>query len=131
MKRTRFARAAAHLLVALGIAVMVCAVGCGHRTSVPEEIAVEEVPGALDNAFVKAEPGTRQLVRQVTGNLNAQNYPLAYRQLQSLSSRSGLTPQQSQMAARALLSVNQRLQAAQRQGDPMAANELKRYRVTK
>ncbi len=105
--------------------------GCNRSTPPPTPLPVQEIPAALEKAFSKAKPETKDLARQVVACVQAQDYSKAFQSIQNLASQPGLTKAQANVATRATLTVNSLLQAAETRGDKQAAQILKVYRTDK
>ncbi len=91
----------------------------------------EQIPGTVTNAFREAAPEVKNLADEVAASLHNQEEPKAFWELQELSARPDLTPEQREAALRATLALNIRLQAAAAKGDKNAEEMLQRYRATK
>jgi hypothetical protein len=127
MKQLLMAKTSLALLLALTFAV-----ACKQESSAPAPLPIEQVPAALLKAFTKAKPEAKELVNQIVGALQAQDYSKAYLELQNLAARSGLDKEQQSITGRSVLTVNGLLQqAAQTKGDTKAAETLKTYRINK
>ena len=118
------------LLCAL-LFIVAVSVGCSRSSAPLTPLAAEQIPTALQEAFAKAKPETRELVNQATAALQAQDYSKVFFALQTLSGQSGLNKKQQTAANRALLTANNLLQAAQAKGDAQAAETLNSYRANK
>ena len=112
--------------------ILTVAVGCNRSSSgPPESLPIEQVPTALLKAFTKAKPEAKDLVNEIVGALQAQDYSKAYLALQTLAARPGLDKEQISVTTRGSLTVNGLLQTAQSKGDAQAAETLKSYRINK
>jgi hypothetical protein len=85
----------------------------------------------MEKAFANAKPEAKEVVAQVVSALQSQDYPKASLGMQTLSGVADLTKEQRLLAARASLSINERLQSAQAQGDEKAAEVLRFQHSTK
>jgi hypothetical protein len=116
---------------------LVCAVlialaaGCGRKRAVPEGIPQQEVPSTIQSAFSEATPEVKAAADEVVRSIQNQEATKAFLRLQQLSSRPDLTAEQSDAAARAMVSVRVQLQAAAARGDKAATEILELYRSTK
>lgn len=119
------------LLVLFFSATALVISGCSREPAPPETIAIGAVPAALQKAFSKTTPTSKQMVDQIVEQLKVPNYALAISTLQALSSQSGLTKDQNRVVASSLLAVNQELQTAQAKGDATATRTLQNYRANK
>ncbi len=116
------------LAVVLGLTL---GVGCNRSTPPPTPLPAQEIPAALEKAFNKAKPDTKDLANQVAAAVQAQDYSKAFLAIQSLANRPGLSKDQVFVTSRATLTVNSLLQTAETKGDKKAAQTLKSYRVDK
>lgn len=116
------------LAVVLGLTF---GLGCNRSSPPPTPLSVQEIPAALEKAFSKAKPETRDLANQVVTSVQAQDYSKAFPALQNLAGRPGLTKDQVSVTSRATLTVNSLLQAAETKGDQKAAQTLTIYRRDK
>jgi hypothetical protein len=105
--------------------------GCSKSTPPPTPLTVGELPAALEKAFSTAQPELKDLAHQVVAAVQGGDYPKAFRTIQTLASKPGLTKEQVNTTARATLTVNSLLQAAESKGDARAAQTLKTYRGDK
>jgi hypothetical protein len=92
---------------------------------------VDQFAVTFNKAFAGAKAETKDLAAQVVTAVQAQDYSKAFAQLQSLTSAPGLTKGQQSVLARALLTVNELLAAAQSQGDQKATQTLQIYQKNK
>jgi hypothetical protein len=97
----------------------------------PTALAPEQVPAAVETAFKDAPAEAKSSASQVVNSLQGKDEVKAFFELQNLSSRTDLTPEQRQAATRSMLSLNERLRAAAAQGDQRAADALQVYRSSK
>ncbi|MDA1272774.1 MAG: hypothetical protein O2960_01805 [Verrucomicrobia bacterium] len=105
--------------------------GCVKDPAPPQPIAVADAPESLQEAFKGAGPEVAQLVNDIVGALGKKNFGKASLALQSLSGRSDLTPDQLDLAARAMLSVNEALAEQANSGNEEAQKTLQFKRMTK
>ncbi len=112
------------------IACLLMAVGCGEKKAA-EPLAVEQVPNAVENAFKEAPPEVKNSANEVIAAVQGKDEPKALVDLQNLSARSDLTPEQREAANRSIISLNQKLSEAAAQGDQRAAQALEVYRARK
>ena len=108
-----------------------CGLGCKPKTSTPTPLPVEQLPAALEKAFSEAPAEAKELAGQVIAFIKAQDYSKAHPQMRALAATPNLTPEQLNVTARGLLTLNGLLQSAEAQGDQTAAQALQNYRVTK
>jgi hypothetical protein len=105
--------------------------GCNQASKPPAPLPLEQLPAALDKAYSKAAPDTKDLAVAVSAAVQSQDYSKAYVGLQSLLGKSGLTREQADVTTRGMLSVHDALQAAQAKGDAAAAQTLEVQRRDK
>ncbi|MDW8309628.1 MAG: hypothetical protein RMK20_09665 [Verrucomicrobiales bacterium] len=118
-------------LTSILLLALACGVGCNRSAAPPAPLRVEELPGALETAFARAQPDVKALANQIVVAVQARNYPKAFASLQTLSRSPGLTDEQLTILARATLTINALLQDARAEGDPQAARTLNTYRSQK
>jgi hypothetical protein len=112
--------------------VMALGLGCSRSVPPPSPLTEQELPGAIEKAFATGkQPEAMDLSSQVVSAFQAKDYTKAFWAIQTLASVPGLTKDQANVAARASLTINSLLQAAQAQGDAKATQTLKRYLETK
>lgn len=114
------------LLLVLGLAA-----GCNKSSVSPEPISLEALSPALNKAFTKAAPDTKEVVSQIGAELSTQDFTKAYFDLQYLAAKSGLSREQGSVLSRGLFCVNTLLQSAQAKGDQTAARALHWQRAHK
>ncbi len=85
----------------------------------------------MDQTFQKAKPEVKAAAGQVVTAVQSQDYAQAAAAVQSLSSRPDLTKDQRLLTARAMLTINGLLEAAQAKGDEKAAAALKYQHMSK
>ena len=101
--------------------------GCRKDVRPPTPLPVDQFAVTFNKAFAGAKAETKDLAAQIVTAVQAQDYSKAFAQLQSLTSAPGLTKDQQSVLARALLTVNNLLTAAQSQGDQKAAQTIQTY----
>src|SRR5215211_5713043 len=78
--------------------------GCDKASApAPQPFAAEEVPGAMQNAFSKAQPELKQLADQCVALFQAKDYAKAFNMMQILVAKPGLDKDQINVTARATL----------------------------
>jgi hypothetical protein len=102
--------------------------GCDRASKPLPPLPLDQVPAALEKAFSKAEPDTKDLARSVAASVRSQDYAKAYADLQSLIGKPKISREQSEVAARGMLAVHQALEEAQEKGDAAAAQTLQNNR---
>jgi hypothetical protein len=119
-------------LVSLGLTVWVVGAGCGHnQTAPPKSLVSEQVAPTIETAFKKARPEIREAANNAVAAIQNQDEPRAFIQLQALSIRPDLTPEQRTATARSMMTVLGRLQMAAANGNKVAEEMLKQYRASK
>ena len=113
------------------ILLMLGAAGCDKGSTLQTPLPVAELPAAFGKAFSKAKPEIKGLADQVVKDVQAQDYPKAFQDIQSLAAQLNLTKEQSSAIGRATLTINELLQAAQAKGDEKAAATIENYRRNK
>lgn len=117
---------------ALALLLLVNAgLGCRKNAPSPVPLPVNEFATTFNPAFARAKAETKELAAQIVAAVQAQDYSTAFAQLQALTSAPSLTKGQQGVLARALLTVNELLAAAQSQGDQKAAQTLQIYQKNK
>ena len=111
--------------------ILVVGAGCNRSTKPPAPLPLEQMPAALEKAFSKAAPDTKDLAGAVGASVQSQDYPKAYLGLQDLLGKPSLSREQSDVIARSMLTVHEALQAAQAKGDAGAAQTLEVQRLNK
>jgi hypothetical protein len=101
--------------------------GCRKDVRPPSPLPADQFAATFNKAFAGAKAEAKDLAAQIVTAVQAQDYPKAFAQLQSLTSAPGLTKGQQSVLARALLTVNDLLAAAQSQGDQKAAQTIQTY----
>jgi len=102
------------LLLALAVA------GC-EKNKAPQPLAVDQIPVAMNQAFAKASTERKELVERAVSALQNKELSKALMVVEGLCAVPDLTLEQRETASRALLTLNQELQAAAQKGDKAAA----------
>ncbi len=110
---------------------LACLTACSKSNQPPPPLSLQELPGALQQAFAKGKPAAQQALQPVLLALQTNGYASALAGLQNLSGVPGLTRKQANVAAAGLVTVNNALQEAQSQGDQEAAQALQFFRKNK
>jgi hypothetical protein len=113
------------------VSAMIIAAACERNVAPPTPLPIEQAPSALLKAFDRAKPENKEVVNQIVGALQAQDYSKAYLSLQALAVRPGLNKEQQNITTRGIMTVNNLLQSAQTKGDAKAAETLNSYRINK
>jgi len=106
---------------------LIAGLGCKKDVPPPTVLPVDQFAATFNKAFAGAKAEAKDLAAQIVTAVQAQEYSKAFTQLQSLTSVPGLTKDQQSVLARALLTVNDLLAAAQSQGDQKAAQTIQTY----
>jgi hypothetical protein len=107
--------------------LLIAGLGCKKDVAPPTVLPVDQFAATFNKAFAGAKAEAKDLAAQIVTAVQAEDYPKAFTQLQSLISVPGLTKDQQSVLARALLTVNDLLAAAQSQGDQKAAQTIQTY----
>ena len=108
--------------------VLLAGSSCDRASKPLPPLPLEQLPAALEKAFSKAEPDTKDLAGSVATAVRTQDYPKAYSGLQDLVGKSGLSREQTDVTTRGMLTVHDALQSAQAKGDAAAGQTLERHR---
>lgn len=111
--------------------VLAVGLGCNRTTPPPTPLTAEELPGALEKAFSNARPQAKEQATLVVTSVKGRDFPKAFSTIQALITEPGLSKEQVNIAARAMITISGMLQEAQAQGDPKAAAAVNQYRETK
>jgi hypothetical protein len=117
--------------VLLALAIFCLCAGCKREAGPPPPLAVDQIPIAFEKAFKSAPPDLKDLAAKVSIAVQTNDYPAAFAAVQALSATPGATAEQSRLAARAMMTINDLLQTAETKGDEIAAETLKIYKATK
>lgn len=104
---------------------------CKRDSGPPPPLPAEQIPAELKKGFADASATTRELSAQVASAVQSSNYVAAFSAAQALCARPDLKKKQQILAGRALLTVNELLQAAQARGDQDAAAAIQIHRSTR
>jgi hypothetical protein len=107
--------------------LLISGLGCKRDVPPPTPLPVDQFAATFNKAFAGAKAEAKDLAAQIVTAVQAQDYSKAFAQLQSLTSAPSLTKDQRSVLARALLTVNDLLAAAQSQGDQKAAETIQTY----
>jgi hypothetical protein len=125
-----FMRRYGKVMFAIGLLATI-AWGCSKPEGPPPAVSLEQLPAALQKAFVKAKPEATEPLNALLAALGEKDYPKALTALQGLSAVPGLNKAQANLTAAGLVTLNNALQDAQTSGDQNAAQALQTYRATK
>ena len=105
------------------------ATGCSKHTT--QDLAPEKVPAAMNQAFVQASGESKELAQDVATACQSQNTATAFTDLQKLSHRADLTPEQRSTTSQAMVGVLSKLRTESDQGNPSAQAVLQQYLSTR
>ncbi len=104
-----------------GLALLFLLPGCA-KNQAPQPLPLDQVPAAISKAFAKAPTAQKELADRVVSALQEKQIANAMMVVEGLCKVPDLTPEQRETASRALLTLNQELQAAAERGDKAAAD---------
>ncbi len=107
--------------------LMVAGLSCKRDIPPPAALPADQFAATFGKAFAKAKAETKALATEVVTAVQAQDYPKAFAQLQYLTATPGMTKEQRNVVASALVTVNELLAKAQSQGDQKAAQTIQTY----
>lgn len=106
--------------------------GCSRSSRDPAAgVPVEQVPATIEAAFNNAPIEAKHQAAEAVAALQSQNDTAAFVQLQNLSERSDLTPEQRKAAFASWMAVNARLQESAAKGNSAAQELLEKHRASK
>ena len=111
------------ILCSLLFVLLACS-SCDRASKPLPPLPLDQLPVALEKAFSKAEPDTKELAGSVVASVRSQDYAKAYLGLQDLVGKPKLSREQADVTTRGSLTVHQALQEAQEKGDEAAAQTL-------
>ena len=92
-----------------------------------EVMAPDQVPGAINQAFGKTAGETKDMAADVVSACQKQDPVAAFTNLQALSQKKDLTPEQRSVAAHAMVAELKQMQTASANGDAAAQAALHQY----
>ena len=107
--------------------LLISGLGCKEDIPPPSALPADQFAATFNKALAGAKAEAKDLAAQVVSAVQGKDYSMAFTQLQTLTAVPGLTKEQQSVLARALLTVNERLAAAQSQGDQKAAQTIQDY----
>ncbi len=117
-----FRRITQHLILCSTVALLAFSVGCSKEAEAPQPLTLDQMPAALNQAFQKAPTERKELVERAVSAVQNKELSKALMVIEGLCAIPDLSPEQRETASRALLTVNQELQAAAERGDKSAAD---------
>jgi hypothetical protein len=113
---------------ALGASWLV-ATGCSKHST--QALAPDKVPAAIDQAFVKATGEPKAIAQDVAAACQSQDTPAAFTDLEKLSQRTDLTPEQRATTAHAMATLFGKLRTESDNGNPAAQAVVQQYISTR
>jgi hypothetical protein len=111
--------------------LLVLVAGCRKKATTPRAMSAEEVPAAMEKTFQQAPTEVREVATEAVIALQSQDESKAFLDLQELTHRPELSPEQRMAAARSMMAVHERLRSAAARGDKKAEQTLEQYQATK
>jgi thiamine pyrophosphate-dependent acetolactate synthase large subunit-like protein len=105
------------------------ATGCSKHGA--QALAPEKIPAAMDKAFVKASSEPREIAQNVAAACLCQDSATAFADLEKLSQRTDLTPEQRATTAHAMATLFGKLRADSDNGNPAAQAVVHQYVSTR
>ena len=115
----------------LGGCVLLLASGCDRTAPPAAALAIEQVPQAIEQAFQQAAPEDRENASHIISVLRSNQDAEAFVELQTLSARPELSPEQRVAAGRSMTALLERLRTAAAKGDKKAEDALENYAASK
>jgi len=104
--------------------------GCA-KNGPPTPLALDQIPTALNQAFDKSPAERKELVDRALSALQNKEIGKAAMVLEGLCAIPEISKKQREVATRALLTLNEELQAATQRGDKEAAEVLRLRQISK
>jgi hypothetical protein len=104
--------------------VLLVGSSCDQASKPLPPLPLDQLPAALEKAFTKANPETKDLAGSVVASVSSQDYAKAYLNLQTLLGKPNLSREQKDVTARGMITVHNALESAQANGDAAAAKTL-------
>jgi hypothetical protein len=111
--------------------VLLATSGCDRASKPLPPLPLDQLPAALDKAFIKAEAETKDLADSAAAAVRSQDYVKATASLQAILGKPKLSREQTDVTARGMLAVREALGAAQANGDAAAAQTLQKLQRDK
>jgi len=118
-----------HRLITMCAAALLLLAGC-EKNEIPKALTIAELPAALQKAFAKAPTERKELIDRSISALQEGQLPNAVMVMEGICAVPDLTEMQRAVASRALLTLNQELQAAAAKGDKTATDFQKLRQAT-
>jgi hypothetical protein len=106
---------------------LACMAGGACAKHTAAALAPDKIPAAINHAFNQSTGDAKEVASQVVLACQDQNVTAAFTNLETLSLRHDLTPEQRSVAARAMVATMPKLQAAAATGDATAQATLHQY----
>ena len=105
--------------------------GCSKSGTSEADMEPAKVPMAVSRAFEESSGETKQAAENCVSSLEKQDVPTAFQQLQRISWKSDLTPEQRAVVTKAMQAAFKQLQSAAEQGDASAQAVMNNYLSTR
>jgi hypothetical protein len=115
----------------LAVVALALAGGCGRKDAASETATQQESAANVKSVFQNATEDIKQQAGEVVTAVQSQNPVAAYTQLENLSGRKSLTPEQQQAIFEMRMALVRQLQAESTKGNAAAEELLNKYRATK
>lgn len=115
----------------VGVIAGVAGAGCGSKSARSDAMNVRESATNVQSVFSSASEDTKQQAGALVSAVQSDNSVAAYTQLENLSSKPALTPEQRQAVFEMQMSLVRQLQADSAKGNAAAEELLNKYRATK
>ena len=129
--RQAFSKGLVAALLMVGVVVGVVGAGCGGKSARSEALNARENATNVQSAFLSASDDVKQQAGALVSAVQSDNPVAAYTQLESLSSKPALTPEQRQAVFEMQMALVRQLQADSAKGDAAAEELLNKYRASK
>ncbi len=105
---------------------------CGKNTaSAPAPLSDDQIPSAISQVFVSSDKVTQDEATQYISDEKNHNFAAAFEEIQHLTHKPGLTPDQRSVLAGAFRTTSQETQDAAAKGDAQADQAIRSYSATK
>jgi hypothetical protein len=119
------------ILTGAVVALTVIATGCSKSSPKSVALSPDQIPVKMNQVFNQSSGETKDLANNCVSASQNQDAATAFLDLQKLSSRNDLTPEQRATTSRAMAGMFQQLRTASEQGNPAAQNVLHQYLSTR
>jgi hypothetical protein len=118
-------------IIAASVALLCSSCGKNDTTSAPPPLSQDQIPSAISQAFVNSDKETQDQANIYVNDEKNHNFAAAFEEIQHLTHRPGLTPDQRAVLAGAFRTTSQEVQEAAAKGDAQADQALRSYSATK